>query len=206
MNTRIQNLNRLIDTRFNRSIKEFASAINKDPSQVSQWRGGHRNLGDAAARNIEIALNLELGYMDRKVVQVESVPTVGGKIPVISYVQAGDFSEAIDIYEAGYAEQWIPKYSGGDHVFALRVDGNSMTSNTGKSFPEGMLIHVDPDAVCCNNGDFVVARRIDTDQVTFKQYKTSEGQPYLHPLNPDYPDIHDPFEIIGKVIFAGWDL
>lgn len=52
----------LIDTRFDGNQAEFARAIKKSPAQVNQWLTGHRNLGDAGARHIELVLNLGTGY------------------------------------------------------------------------------------------------------------------------------------------------
>lgn len=55
----------LIDAKpFNGNQAEFARKIKKSPAQVNQWLTGHRALGDAGARGIELALNLDSGYFD----------------------------------------------------------------------------------------------------------------------------------------------
>ena len=46
------------------STKDMAEAIGKDPAQISQWFSGFRNIGDAAARQIEDRLGLHRGYLD----------------------------------------------------------------------------------------------------------------------------------------------
>lgn len=54
----------LVQSRFEGSQAKFAAAIKRSPSQVNQWITGHRALGDAGARTIEVALKLPLGYFD----------------------------------------------------------------------------------------------------------------------------------------------
>lgn len=135
---------------------------------------------------------------------------IRGWIPLISWVQAGAWSEAVDLYEPGYAEKVVPtSVRHSEFAFALRVEGDSMTLPEGvhgRSFLHGMVIYVDPRK-CANPGDYVVARSLATGRVTFKKLHLDEGRPILVPLNPDraeYPIIRDEFEIIGRVIDAGW--
>jgi hypothetical protein len=64
---RLTALRTLIDTRYGGRVVDFAKAIGKAPSLVSQWRGEHRKLGDASARHIEIKLNLGAGWFDQPV-------------------------------------------------------------------------------------------------------------------------------------------
>jgi len=134
---------------------------------------------------------------------------IQGWIPLISYVQAGEWSEAIDLYEPGYGEKVMPTtVPHSNSTFALRVEGRSMTlpeGVTGISFPHGMIIYVDPEMEA-RSGDFVVARHGEN-HVTFKKLMMEEGRPVLMPLNPDskqYPVIRCEFEIIGKVIDGSW--
>lgn len=60
-------LQELIAVRFSGNQADFARAIHRSPAQVNQWLSGHRRIGDAGARTIEMALNLEAGYFDRQV-------------------------------------------------------------------------------------------------------------------------------------------
>ncbi|WP_158413409.1 LexA family protein [Haliea salexigens] len=135
---------------------------------------------------------------------------IKGWIPLISYVQAGQWSEAIDLYDPGYAESVVPTtVPHSKHTFALRVDGPSMTlpdGVNGHSFPAGMVIYVDPEKPA-QSGDYVVAKHSGNGHVTFKRLLSEEGRPVLVPLNPDrsaFPVIRDEFEIIGRVIDASW--
>lgn len=140
---------------------------------------------------------------------VKYAPRIKGFIPLISWVQAGLWSEAIDLYSPGDFESIHPTtVPHGKHTFALRVDGDSMTAPAGApghSFPHGMIIYIDPNQEALP-GDYVVARHNGHGHVTFKRYTTEEGRPILKPLNNNgqYPIIRDEFEIIGKVIDASW--
>lgn len=150
-----------------------------------------------------------LGIVDA-VSNIQEEVMIQGWLPLISWVQAGEWSEAIDLYEPGYSERVVPtsiKHS--NKSFALRVEGDSMTlpeGIQGRSFPHGMIIYVDPERDC-NDGDFVVARLLSTYLATFKRLAREEGRPVLMPQNPDrkqYPIIRDEFELIGRVIDASW--
>jgi SOS-response transcriptional repressor LexA len=89
-------------------------------------------------------------------------------------------------------------------TYATRVKDNTMTSQYGRSYPEDCIIFVDPErAKEAKNGDRVIAL-IDGENgqkiPTFKQYGDADGQRYLQSINPQYPIITKPFEVIGLVI------
>ncbi|WP_394178432.1 LexA family protein [Marinomonas posidonica] len=111
------------------------------------------------------------------------------RLPVISHVQAGNWTEAIDYYEAGDDVEWeeAPS-SASENAFWLRVVGDSMTAPFGLSISEGMLILVDPD-IAPENGKLVVAKLDGTDEVTFKKLVIDAGQKSLRPLNTTYSPI-----------------
>lgn len=125
-------------------------------------------------------------------------------VPVISNIQAGAWAEAVDPYVIGDAESWEPApASCGEHSFWLKVVGDSMTAPSGLSVPEGHLILVDPD-VAPKNGSLVVAKMIESNEVTFKRLITDVDRSYLKPLNPTYRTIEIEWdcEIVGVVIEA----
>ena len=134
----------------------------------------------------------------------EAPAQVGRPVPLISWVQAGDWSEAVDHLQPGDAEEWLPSpVRVGPHAFALRVEGDSMTSPyPGRSYPPGTIIYVDPD-IAPTPGKPVVAKLTDTNEVTFKIYvEEASGKKYLRPLNPQYPviEIDANCEIVGVVV------
>lgn len=122
-------------------------------------------------------------------VNVEAGPDITGTVPLISWVQAGAFCQAPDLFEPGDAEDWLLTVQKlGPHAYALRVQGDSMTSSYGRSYPEGCIIFVDPDTAI-TNGCRVIAKLPDSQEATFKVYVEDAGKRFLRPLNPQYPII-----------------
>ncbi|MDH1085335.1 repressor [Pantoea conspicua] len=127
--------------------------------------------------------------------------------PLFASVQAGPFSE-VGSYTASDAKSWVATTKkASENAFWLEVKGHSMTAPQGvrPSFPEGMLILVDP-AEDVETGDFCVASANGDSEVTFKKYEKDGGVSYLVPLNPAYRvlDCDHSCRIIGKVVKAQW--
>lgn len=115
----------------------------------------------------------------------------GKGIPLISWVQAGEFCESTDVYEPGFADEYFPRPSGcSDMTYALRVQGDSMTSPYpgNRSYPEGTIIYIDPakEVLPGHRGIF---RLPDSNEATFKELVADAGEQYLKPLNPQYDKI-----------------
>jgi len=126
-----------------------------------------------------------------------------GKVPMISWVQAGAWCEAIVNFEESEADSWlscpVPISSQG---FALKVLGDSMTNpGPGRSYPTGCIIFVDPEAET-RTGDRVIARVPRTNEATFKVLVEDAGRQFLKPINPQYPiiEITEETHICGKVV------
>ncbi|ASB03870.1 MULTISPECIES: LexA family protein [Proteus] len=127
--------------------------------------------------------------------------------PLFTKVQAGAFSTEFNSYTQKDAVSWIPTAKkASERAFWLEVEGQSMTAPPGgkPSFPEGMLILVDPEEEV-EFGDFCVARLLN-DEFTFKRLIREGGIEYLEPLNPRYDliPINGNCTIIGKVIKSQW--
>lgn len=117
-----------------------------------------------------------------------------GKVPLISWVQAGEWTETHDLYSPGDAEEWLPcptRHS--PDTYALRVKGDSMESPTrgDRSYHPGTIIFVDPRKRA-EVGSRVIARLPNTTEATFKVFSCDAGIYYLRPLNPQYPTIELP--------------
>ena len=108
---------------------------------------------------------------------------------MISRVQAGEWTEAVDIFEPGYAEDWMPcPVKHGPHTFVLLVEGESMFSpSEPKSFRPGDYIFVDPDRQP-ENGSLVIAKKDSETAATFKQLIIDGEKYYLKALNRDWPE------------------
>ncbi len=127
--------------------------------------------------------------------------------PLFTKIQAGAFSTEFNSYTQKDAVSWIPTTKkASERAFWLEVEGQSMTAPLGgkPSFPEGMLILVDPEEEV-EFGDFCVARLLN-DEFTFKRLIREGGVGYLDPLNPrfDLITINGNCTIIGKVIKSQW--
>lgn len=115
-------------------------------------------------------------------------PDTKGTYPLISEVQAGMWTELCDHFQPGDADEWLPSTKNlGKCGYMLRVNGNSMEDPGGRfSFPDGMVLHVNPDLTPTPN-QFVIVRREPTKEATFKRYVLLDGEPYLEAINPDWP-------------------
>lgn len=181
-------------------VSAFAEKLGKQQSQVSSFAGENpvKGIGPKIARQIEAAFGKPTGWLDTPHQEIweghsniAEAPSQYNtrSAPVISWVQAGEWTEAVDLYPPGSGESYeeIPD-SAGPHTFWLRVIGDSMTSPVGMSVPEGYLIMVDPD-VQPNNGSLVVAKLDDEQHATFKKFVIDGPHKYLKPLNPNYTAI-----------------
>ena len=123
-------------------------------------------------------------------------------VPLISFVAAGDMCEAVDPYPPGAVDDWVKSpVDVSPGMYALKVDGDSMTSPSGTpTFPNGFIIIVDPN-IPANSGDFVVARDGDG-KATFKKLSLDGDDAYLVPLNPSFTTkkIHNELHICGVVV------
>lgn len=140
---------------------------------------------------------------------LEPLITDMSKLPVISWVQAGSFteSEPRELFES--VDEWL---NTGLRVsassFALRVRGDSMTNPNGlPSIPEGSTIIIDPE-VEASNGKIVVARVDGTNEATLKKLVIDGPNKYLVPLNPRYNNIpiNGNCDIIGVVRGVQYEL
>ena len=123
------------------------------------------------------------------------------KYPVISFVQAGNWTEACEPYTLSEIDEWYEsEISVQGSAFWLKVEGDSMTAPTGVSIPEGSLVLVDTGREPIN-GSLVIAKLTDTNEATFKKL-VLDGAKYLKALNPAYPAIaiNGNCKIIGVVV------
>lgn len=130
-----------------------------------------------------------------------------GQYPLVSWVSAGCWLEAVEPYRKDEIDVWPETtVDASDNSFWLRVKGDSMTSPVGFTVPEGMIILVDPEREPVS-GKLVVAKLENENEATFKQYMIDAGRCYLKALNPHHPPtiVNGNCKIIGVVVDIKWE-
>ena len=126
------------------------------------------------------------------------------RIPVISWVQAGAWSDTGCDDPAMTCTEWMETSSGvSEHAFALIVRGDSMTnSNNPRSIQDGAKVVVepifDPEQL---NRKIVVAMLEGSSEATIKEFIQDGPVKFLKPLNPAYPSmqVNGDCRIVGVV-------
>lgn len=211
MTTLSKRILEIVDAGYKKA--DIARAAGKSSAAVAQWISGDtKEIKADSAAGIQAATGFSAVWIATgkgpKMVGVSNVAPIQerARVPLISWVQAGNWSEVQDVYAAGEADTWEPVYNTRptEGSFALVVEGESMTNpNLGAiSFPAGTIITVDPGR-SPGPGDFVIAKDVVTQSATFKQLTSDGGRWFLKPLNPAYPtiEIDNPgMRVIGKVV------
>ncbi|MDR5824736.1 S24 family peptidase [Caballeronia sp. LZ043] len=120
---------------------------------------------------------------------IEPGPEIRGKLPLITWVQAGAWEKVVDTFTVGDAEEWLlSPIPTSKKAYYLRVRGLSMYNPSGEpSFNENDLILVEPQSDA-ESGSLVVVLLDDSAEATFKQLIVEDGKKYLRALNPDWPN------------------
>lgn len=131
-------------------------------------------------------------------------PEIRGAVPLISWVQAGQWADIVDNLAVGDAETWLDTTAKvSRNAFALRVVGDSMAPKV----PDGSIVIFDP-ARGFHHGSLVLAKRVGDQQATFKMLWYDGATPYLKPLNDRYPMLDMPADtrVIAVAIRLELDL
>lgn len=196
---------------------EVARKIEREPSYVSRMlydetKKGRKRIADDMVEIIEKAFSLPRGWMDGIADAGHGNVAYSGahkgtkEFPLISWVSAGQWLEAVEPYKLEEIEEWPETTTNaGANSFWLTVKGDSMTSPVGFTVPEGMMILVDPSKEA-KSGKLVVAKLMNDNEATFKMYIEDAGRCFLKPLNPQYPvtEINGNCQIIGTVVDVKW--
>lgn len=188
---------------FNERVKEKRKELKLTQAQLAKLAGipqstvgqieNGRNKTTTKLIELAAALQTTPEYLVHGISKGDNVstpiPLQTRLIPVISWVQAGNWSNVVDIYQPGDADKWVTtSRPHSSSTFALYVRGESM-HNPGfrESFEEGDIILVDP-ALEWRHGSLVIARQgIGEDiEATFKKLILEDGQYFLKALNPNW--------------------
>lgn len=166
------------------NLLKLSKALNVSGQWLIQGKGSMRD--DATEGNVTAA-------------------AIGGRpIPLIDFVQAGNWTEVVDSYAMGAGSDYLlTDLELSPCAFALQIKGDSMTPD----FKEGDRVIIDPD-LSPQPGDFVVAKN-GKEEATFKKYRprgiNEHGEVIfeLVPLNEDYAPMRSdlsPIKIIGVMV------
>lgn len=198
--TRVLRLKQFIDA--NGGQAKVSKKYGVDASYLSQIVNGFGSFGEKSARKLEFTFALPAYHFDKletnqNLANYEVLPIEPrlNTVPLISWVQAGAFTEAIE--DLSNAERIATDAKIKPRTYALRVTGDSMLP----LFPPGMILIIDPE-IAAIHGDYVIAKNGDN-EATFKQLIKDGADWYLKPLNPQYPiKSASNIDIIGVVVQA----
>ncbi|MEF1312371.1 LexA family transcriptional regulator [Vibrio mytili] len=195
------------------SQKALAEKCGWGASRIGNYEAGVRSINLDDAEIIASVLNIKPYEILFDSSEIDSIPNVHeidiqpklqSSFPLLSSVQAGQWTEACEAYALDEIDEWYEAtVKTSKRSFWLKVQGDSMTSLSGVSVPEGTLVLVDTEKEHCN-GSLVVAKLTDVNEATFKKFVTDGGQDYLKPLNENYKmiPINGNCKIIGVVVEA----
>jgi SOS-response transcriptional repressor LexA len=189
------------------TLEELANRVDSDTGNLSRVETGKQGASEEMLRKIAHALGCTVADLfagTEAAANVAPAPLGTRRIPLVSYVQAGHMTEAVDPYALGDADEWmLTDLDLSANAFALKIKGDSMLPE----FREGDTVIIDP-VVPPLPGDYVVAKNGEN-EATFKKYRprgvNEQGHQVfeLVPLNEDYPSMRSditPIRIIGTMV------
>lgn len=183
---RIKALRRVTRT----SQKELGKFCGVSDVAVGYWEKDINTPGGEALSKLAKFFNTSIDYILYGAEFEGKLVTNMRRVPVISWVQAGQFTECRAAEVFSEVDKWVDtSLKVGDNSFALEVKGDSMTNPNGlPTIPEGATVIVDPDTEP-RHGKIVIARLDGTNEATVKKLVIDGPQKFLVPLNPRYPNI-----------------
>jgi len=193
---RIKSLRKVTKT----SQKELGKFCGVSDVAVGYWEKDLNVPGGESLLKLAKFFNTSIDYILYGTEFEGSLITKMRRVPVISWVQAGSFTEAKQADAFADVERWVEtSLRISDNSFALEVKGDSMTNPNGlPTIPEGATVIVDADAEPMH-GRIIVARVDGTNEATVKKLVIDGSQKFLVPLNPRYPNI----PINGNCVIIG---
>lgn len=202
---RIAKLQQLMHDEYQGKQVLLANRLGRQADYISRLFNGKKGLGADLARQFEDLLGKPKYWLDGDESNVAAGPDIKGRVPLISWVRAGEFCEAHEPFAPGDAEMWLDcPVPHGPSTYCLRVVGRSM-DNDDDGYREGEILFIDPDKEALPGADVIV--RTPDSTCTFKRLKLDEDGLYLLALNPKWENryIRIPIDavICGVVVFSG---
>lgn len=203
---------RIRQTRIGQKLtqQQLGDRVGVTKATISQWEKGDYSPSGQNLYNLAKALGVSADWLltgkeSSSVFQnVEPTTLSDHRVPVLSYVQAGQLTQVQEIRDVDGSFEYVQADEDiGDRAFAMRISGDSMTPE----FGEGDLVIIDPDIEPVP-GDYVAAKN-GSREATFKKYRprgfNQDGVEYfeLVPLNDDYAPIRSDMcqvSIIGTMV------
>jgi phage repressor protein C with HTH and peptisase S24 domain len=208
--TRRERLRQLIGDEYGGNVSRFGQLIGKSQSQLSSTLTGRKGFGERLARQIEVAIGLPKGWLDR----VDDAQNVEEDVPegfvavkrVKIKLSAGVVGWAIECHQDEapplfFRREWFESRGfRPDQLVAVKVEGQSMEPG----LYEG-------DTIVINKSD---AKPIDGEvfavnyegELVIKRLRRDSGEWFLSSDNPDkrrYGDKRcgEGVQIIGRVVY-----
>ena len=203
---------------FGHTLKVIADHVGVKQPTVSQWEADLMVPRGESLKKLEEILKTNSDWIlhgkgnpDARYVLVQpdsqefkAISLSTKRIPVISWVQAGAWSDIGCDDPAMTCTEWMETSAGvSEHAFALIVRGDSMTnSNNPRSIQDGAKVVVepifDPEQL---NRKIVVAMLEGSSEATIKEFIQDGPVKFLKPLNPAYPSmqINGNCRVVGVV-------
>jgi SOS-response transcriptional repressor LexA len=221
---RLQNLELLVHEAG--SAAQLARLVQTNSSYLSQIRqrmptpsGTPRGVGDQLAEKLERGMGKPEGWMDQphtastedvtqrdednRIVETRGHSNLRSLHPLISWVQAGDWSALGKGRAMPQGTALIPcPIKCSVKSFVLHTQGASMEPK----FHDGDMIFVDPKVEPAH-GHYVIVRLKGATEAVLRQLIVEGNRRYLKALNPDWPEriveITKTATICGVVVFKG---
>lgn len=202
-------MNRLKELRkeLNANQSDIAEGIGIETPAYAHYEAERRDMSTEIQKKLadyfKVSVDYLMGYTNERNADVTFRDIK--LIPILGKVPAGNPVYEEELYEGNLAiDTTLLKIHNEEDYFALKVKGESMNRimNPGSV----ILVHKQPTA---DNNDIVVARLLETNEVTVKRYKHTDNEQFIL-LQPESTDPNymtklvdlqkDKIEIIGKVI------
>lgn len=174
-------------------------------SAIAYAKGFNCQVADISPRLAKgVGKAVSVGIEDNGgVSNVTQGPGIAGRLPLISWVKAGELCESHDIYQPGDASEWLEcPVKHGPRSYCLQLDGDSMDDGSSDAYRDGEIIFVDPDARAEPGRDVVI--RTPENKTTFKRLKQDSEGMYLLGLNgKKIIRVPEGTVFCGVVIFSG---